>query len=136
MSSFRENFKGVAICRRLRFDFLFAQFCQSGEGSFAFSGFFAFALATRELDTVVMNGAFENAIMVRTSRGDDMVLRRLGGNGLEQLLKFAFGIFQNGNAGEFTESALKFADDELAGSLETAVEKYCAKKGFESVGQS
>ena len=55
-----------------------AQFDEGCEGGFAFSGFFAFALAASELDAIMVDGAFKNAIMVRTGCGDDVILGRLG----------------------------------------------------------
>jgi hypothetical protein len=70
-----------------------AQFEESGEGGFAFGGFFAFALTPGEFDAIMVDGAFEEAVVVGTGGGDDMVLGRLGGKGLEQFLEFAFGIF-------------------------------------------
>lgn len=113
-----------------------AQFDQSGEGGFAFRGFFAFALTAREFDAVVLDGAFEEAIMIGSGRGDDVILWRLRGKGLQQFLEFAFRIFERGDDRQRTDYAMKLAKNEFTGGLKAAVEKNRAEKRFESVRQS
>lgn len=76
-----------------------AQFDERGEGGFAFSGFFAFALAACEFDAIVMDGAFKDAVVIGAGGSDDVILGRLGGDGLEEFLEFALGIFQRRNDG-------------------------------------
>jgi hypothetical protein len=104
------------------FSFL-AQFDQGSKRGFAFSGFFAFPLTASEFDAVMLDGAFEEAIVIGATSGDDMILRRLGGKGLEQFLEFAFGIFERRNDRQRTDGPMKLAKNEFAGGLKTAVEK-------------
>jgi len=110
-----------------------AQFDEGGESGFALGGFFAFALPAGQFDAVVMDRAFKEAVMIRPRGGYDIVLGRLGGNGLEQFLEFAFGIFERGDNRERTDHAVKLAKDEFTGCLKTPIEKNCAEKRFERV---
>jgi hypothetical protein len=110
-----------------------AQFDEGGQGGFAFGGFFAFALTAREFDAIMMDGAFKKAVVIRPSGGDDIILRRLGGNRLEKFLEFAFGIFERGNDGQRADGAMKLTKDEFTGRIKTTVQKNRAEQRFESV---
>src|SRR5260370_27391298 len=99
-----------------------AQFDKGGEGGFAFGGFFTFALTAREFDAIMMDGAFKEAVVVGTSGRNDMILGRLGGNGLKEFLKFALGILECRNHRERADRAVKLAQDEFTGGIETAIE--------------
>jgi hypothetical protein len=76
-----------------------AQFDERGEGGFAFGGFFALTVTASEFYSIVMNGALEEAVVIGASSGDDVILGRLGGKGLEQFLEFSFGILECGDDG-------------------------------------
>ena len=115
---------------------LLAQFDEGGKGGFTFGSFFAFALATSEFDAVVLDCAFEETIVIGAGSGDDVILWRLRGKGLEQFLEFAFGIFERGDDRERTDHAMKLTKYELTGRLKTAIEKNRAEKRFERVRQS
>ena len=71
-----------------------AQFDEGRECGLAFGSLLTFTVTASEFDAVVLDGAFKEAVMIGASSGDDMILRRLGGKGLEQFLEFAFGIFE------------------------------------------
>ena len=86
-----------------------AQFHQRSEGGFALGGLFAFALTAREFDAIVMDSAFKKAVVIRPRGGYNIILGRLGGNGLEKLLQFALGIFERGNDRQRADSAMKLA---------------------------
>jgi hypothetical protein len=88
-----ENLFGL---RFERVSFL-AKFDERGEGGLAFCGFFAFTLTASQFDAVVLDGAFEEAVVIRARSGDDMILGSLGRKRLEQFLEFAFGIFECGD---------------------------------------
>jgi len=113
-----------------------AQFDEGGESGFALGGFFAFALPAGEFDAVVMDGAFKEAVMIGPRGGYDIVLGRLGGNGLEQFLEFAFGIFERGNDGQGADSAMELSKDEFACRIESTIEKNRPEQRLESVRKS
>ena len=83
----------------------------------------------------MMHGAFENPVMVRAAGGDDVILRGFGRDGLQQLLQLALGVFENGNHREPAEGRLEFAENEVAGGLESAIEQDRAEQRLVSVGQ-
>jgi hypothetical protein len=122
----------------LRFESLsfLAQFDQGGEGGFAFRGFLAFALAAGEFNAVVMDGTFKEAVVIGSRGGYDIILGRLGGNGLEQFLEFAFGIFERGNDGQRADRSMKLPKDEFTGRIKTAIEENRSEQRFESVRKS
>jgi hypothetical protein len=113
-----------------------AHFDQGGQGGFTFGGFLAFALTAGEFNAIVMDGAFEESVVVRAGGGDDVILGRVGGNGLEQFLKFAFGIFECGNDRESPYSPMELAKYEFTGRLKATVEENSAEKGLKRIGQS
>ena len=55
-----------------------AEFDEGCEGSFTFSGFFAFAMAAGEFDAIMMHGAFKKAVVIGAGGGDDVILGRVG----------------------------------------------------------
>ena len=59
---------------------LFAQLFQCGQGGFAFSGLFAFAMTTGQFDTLVKHRTFKHAVVIGAGSGNDAVLGRLGRN--------------------------------------------------------
>jgi hypothetical protein len=113
-----------------------AQFDKGGEGGFAFGGFFALTLTTSEFDAIVLDGAFEEAVVVRASSSDNVILGRLGGKGLEEFLEFALGILECGDDRQCADDAMKLAKNEFAGCFKAAIEENRAEKRFECVGQS
>ena len=94
-------------CVHLVASAFFAQLCQRRQGGFALGGFLAFALAARQFRSAVMHGALENPVVVRAGGGNDLILRRLGRDGLQQFLQFAFGVFENGNHREPAKGRLE-----------------------------
>ena len=96
---------------------------ESGKGSFALGGFFAFTLAASEFDAIVLDRAFEKAVMIGTGSGDNVILGRLRGKGLEQFLEFALGIFECGYDRQGADDAMKLPQNEFARRLKPAIEK-------------
>jgi hypothetical protein len=113
-----------------------AHFNEGGEGGLAFRGFFAFALTTGEFDTVMVDGAFEEAVVIGTGGRDDVILGRLGGNRLKEFLKFAFGILERGNHGQSADCAMELTQDEFTGGIKTAIKKNRTEKGFKCIRES
>ena len=83
----------------------------------------------------MMDGAFEDAVVVRPGGGEHAVLRRFGGGRLQKFLQFALGIFKNWNDAELSKSGVKLPKDEFAGGVKTAIEKHSAKQRLESIGE-
>ena len=83
----------------------------------------------------MVHGALEHAVMVRAGGGDNVILRGLGRDGLQQLLQLAFGVFEDGNHGEPAEGRLELAENKLAGRLESAIEEDRAEQRLVSVGE-
>jgi hypothetical protein len=106
------------------------------QGGFAFGGFLAFTLTAGEFNAIVMDGAFKEPVVVGASGGDDVILGGVGGNGLQQFLKFTFGIFERGNDRESPYSAVELAKYEFTGRVKAAVEENSAEKGLKRICQS
>ena len=108
---------------------------QRGEGGFALGGFLALALAAGQFRAAVMHGTLENAVVVRAGGGDDVILRGLGRDGLQQLLQLALGIFKPRNFGKAIEVRTESPEYEIARGVETGIQKHRADHGLEGVGQ-
>lgn len=121
----------------LRFEgvFFLAQPDQGSKGGFAFCGFFALALAAGQFDAVMMDGAFKDTVVVGAGCGDDVILRRLRGDRLQQFLKFAFGVLQRRNDRQCANSPVELAKNEFACGVKATIEKNSAEKGFKSIRQ-
>jgi hypothetical protein len=115
--------------------FLFTQFRERSKSGFALSGFFAFALATGQLGAAVMNSTFKDTVVVWPGAGDHLIPGRLGGNGLKQFLKFAFGIFQDGNDRKLAKRGEKLAENKFARGIKAAIEKNRAQQSLEGVSE-
>src|SRR5258705_13919460 len=96
---------------------------QGGERRLAFRLLLAFAFAAAEFDALVIDRAFEKPVMVRTAERFELVLRRFGRVGLEDLLQFPLGIFQIGNDFELSEFLAELAENEIAGGVKARIEK-------------
>lgn len=83
----------------------------------------------------MMDGAFENSVMIRAGHGYDAVLRSLRGSGLQELLQFTFRVFQYRNDVEASEGIVKLAKNKVLCRLEPAIEKNGAEQRFKGVGQ-
>ena len=79
--------------------------------------------------------AFENAVVIWSRGGGDLILRRFGGSGLEQFLKFALRIFQNREVIQFSKRPAEFAQNEFARGFITSVEKQRANERLERIGE-
>jgi hypothetical protein len=108
---------------------------ESGEGSLAFSVFFAFAAAAGEFAAVVVDGAFEDTVVVGAGDGGDMVLRSGGGGGLKEFLEFTLGVFEDGDGVYLGKGSAEMGGNEFFGVGKATVQENRAEDGFEGVGQ-
>ena len=83
----------------------------------------------------MMHGAFEKTVVVRPAHRNDVILGGFGRDGLEELLQFAFGVFENRDYGEPAERSLEMPENEVAGRLEATIEKDRAQQRLVSIGQ-
>lgn len=114
---------------------LAAEDLEGGAGGFAFGVFFALPAAAGEFPALVMDGAFEDAVVVRAAGGNHLVARGLGGVRLKIFLKFALGILEDGDVPKADEGFAKMVQHELPGGAETAIEKNRAQHRFEGIGE-
>src|SRR5687768_1924540 len=103
---------------------------EGGGGGLAFGFFFAFAGAASQFGAEVVDGAFEDAVVVGAGHGGHLVLGWVGGLGLEDFLEFAFGVVEAGDGVELAEGVGKGVEDELAGGFVAAVQEDGAQEGF------
>src|ERR1043166_7516780 len=134
-SSFVVGHLGLVIRHSGFHFFSLAEPGKGGEGGFAFGGFFALALATGQFDSAMMDGTLEDAVVVGAGGRDDGIMRGLGGDSLEEVLEFAFGVFEDGNNGEAAEGVLELVQNKIAGGFKAAIEKDGAQERLEGVGQ-
>ena len=114
----------------------FPQFFQGRQSRFAFGGFFAFTVTAREFRTVVHHGAFELAVMVRAGGGEHLIKRGVGRPRLQQLLQFAFRIFNARRVRwQRGEIRRKLAQHKLPRGFKAAVQKDGSEQGFKAVRQ-
>lgn len=83
----------------------------------------------------MVDGAFEDAVVVGTGHGGELVFGWVGGLGLEEFLEFAFGVVEGGDGFEFAKGVAKGAENVLAGFVVAAVEEDGAEEGFVGVGE-
>src|ERR1035441_10492893 len=83
----------------------------------------------------MMHGALEKPVMVGAAGGNNLVLRSLGRDGLQQLLQLALGILEDGNHQEPAKGRLELAENKLAGRLESAIEEDGTEQRFVGVGE-
>jgi hypothetical protein len=114
---------------------LAAEDLEGGAGGFAFGVFFALAAAAGEFAAFVMDGAFKDAVVVRTAGGNHLVTRGLGGVRLEIFLKFALGIVEDGNVPEAGEGFAEMVQDKIPGGSKTAIKENSAEDGFKGIGE-
>ena len=111
------------------------QLSQRDEGCLALRFLLAFASAAPEFDSLMIDRAFKEAVVVRTADGLELILRRLGRVGLQQFLQLAFGIFEVGNHFQPAELLAELAEDKIPRGLEASIEENRAQQRFEGIGQ-
>src|SRR4051812_45175135 len=127
----REKLAGLFGLRTFLFQGL-----EGGAGGLAFGRFFAFAHAAAQLCIPMQNNALKGAVMIGAGDGTHLVLRRLGGLGLEQFLKLALRIVQAGYLIELAKGGSEGAEDKFAHCFETSIEEDGSQQSFESVPES
>lgn len=112
-----------------------AEVFERGERGFGFGGFLAFAAAAAQLHAVVIDGALEDSVVIGAEGPLQVVVGRLGGVGLEHLLKLALRVLGVGRGRQRFDLRLEASQHEFAGSLETGVDEDRAEERFEGVGE-
>src|SRR5882762_3637934 len=83
----------------------------------------------------MVDGAFEDAVVIRAAAGDDVILRRFGRPRLEKFLQLTLWIFENRYDIQPAKRSAKLAEDEIARRLITAIEEYRTHESFKRVGE-
>ena len=83
----------------------------------------------------MLHRAFKHPVVVRPGGGNHVIFRRFGRARLQQFLQLALRIFDDRQHVQFAEGRAKFAQNEFARRLKSAVQKNRAEQRFKRVRQ-
>ena len=83
----------------------------------------------------MQHGALEAAVVIGAGRGEHLILRCLGGDGLENFLQRAFRIVRLGRVVHIRERWLEGAQNKIPRDFVAAIQEQRAQHGLEGIGQ-